>query len=138
MFSNLENEGTFQYVLLIKPEMIGHVVLVANISVLFYPPCLAHAVSWFAFVVTIFKHRQTKRQHRHMHRQHRHMQGMLDETDSLMFKENHREKTTMMDIAILSTISFCRPAGHVICGSKAKAKYENTRVTFRAKGPIQQ
>ena len=107
--------------------MIGHVVLVAKISVLFYPPCLAHAVSWFAFVVTIFKHRQTKR---------RHVQGMLDETDSLMFKENHREKTTMMDIAMLSTISFCRPAGHVICGSKAKD--ENTRVTFRAKGPIQQ
>ena len=34
-----------------------------------------------------------------------------------------------------ATTSFCRPAGHVICGSNAKA---NTRVTFRAEGPIQQ
>ena len=33
------------------------------------------------------------------------------------------------------TTSFCRPAGHVICGSNAKA---NTRVTVRAKGAIQQ
>ena len=32
-----------------------------------------------------------------------------------------------------TTTSFCRPAGHVICGSNAKA---NTRVTFRAKGSV--
>ena len=36
---------------------------------------------------------------------------------------------------ISATISFCRSAGHVICGSNAKA---NTRVTVRAKGPTQQ
>ena len=46
------------------------------------------------------------------------------------------EKIDNADIdGATATTSFCRPAGHVICGSDTKA---NTRVTVGAKGPIQQ
>ena len=61
---------------------------------LFHPACLARVVSWFAFVVAIFmghenggKQKPTKR---------RHVQGMLDETDPLMYKSKAK-----IDVKIL-------------------------------------
>ena len=66
---------------------------------LFHPACLAHVVSWFAFVVAIFMAHENGDKQRPANR--RHVQGMLDETDPL------KELSPYKYLSVNAVLNFC-------------------------------